>query len=262
MTRLVWDLPNEKPYEYGVDRGVFYAEDSLGFVWNGLIRIVESSVGGEQESYYFDGVKYLDTVTPKNYKAALSAYSSPLVFPPYVGDSPVVPGFILTRQGKRRFGLSYRTFIGTDVGYKIHIIYNILATTQHRNYATITDSGIAQVFSWGIEAVPPVTNRYRPSAHYILDSTKVPPDVLKVIEDILYGTDGSPSRIPDVDELLDILKALNSLVIVPNEVTGLAALVSGTGDLSETKPEGLYRALPTTRLRESTVEGLYRLELE
>ena len=80
MARLAWNQEGQNRYEFGVDRGVFYASDGSGRVWNGLTEIEEDSDGGELSSYHFDGVKYLDLNGPRNYKAVLSAFSAPSQF--------------------------------------------------------------------------------------------------------------------------------------------------------------------------------------
>jgi hypothetical protein len=264
MTKLLWHQEQNR-YEFGVDRGVFYSQvDSdkyaNGVVWNGLTSVEESPEGGKTASYHFDGNKYLDIVEPRNYSAKLSAYSAPIQASEAIGDKLVVPGFILTRQARIRFGLSYRTFIGEDLGYKIHIVYNILATPKNRDYPTINESVEPSIFTWDINAVPTKSFGYRPSAHYILDSTKIPIEVLQTIESIIYGTDETVPRLPSIGELIDIIIEWNPLLIIPQSLTGLAELVSGSGDLYTTKIDGLNRALPQTRLYKSPIDGLYRLE--
>lgn len=260
MARLTWNQASQNRYEFGVDHGVFYDSDNIGVVWNGLVSIVETPDGGDLKSYHFDGVKYLDFVNPKTYKAQISALSAPTQFDKALGNQPLVPGFILTRQNRQRFGLSYRTFIG-DMGYKIHIIYNILAKSSQKSYSTLSESSNAESRIWELHAVPPVGLGYRPTAHFILDSTLVPSEVLTTVENILYGTDTTLARLPGFEELIDILTLLTSLSIVPEPITGLATLSAGGGDLSPTKVDGILRALPQTRLAGTAIDGIYRLEL-
>jgi hypothetical protein len=240
MTRLVWNKPTEHRYEYGVDRGVFYKEVSQGEygdgrVWNGLISVEETHLGGEIASYFFDGAKYLDTVNPKTYQATFTAFSVPEQLLRAYGEVPVVPGVILTRQAKSLFGLSYRTFTKNEAGYKIHLIYNAYAS-------------------------PILLQKVRPTAHYILDSTKLDPDILDVIETILYGSSDELARLPNITKLVNIINNWSPLIIIPQEITGIADLVAGMGDLYRTLQNGLHGALPETRLVETALPGLYRLE--
>lgn len=265
MAKLSWHEQEKRRYEYGVDRGVFYSpvgenRYDYGVVWNGLVSVDENFDGGDVSSYHFDGVKYLDTISPRNYKAALSAYSAPQKFIESLGNKPIVPGFILTRQARTLFGLSYRTFVGPDLGYKIHLVYNLLATQESLSHSTVSDSPTAEVLSWNLDAVPPVGLRYRPSAHFILDSFKMGPDLTETIELIIHGTDKTTARLPTIEELIGLVGLWHPLLIVPQSATGLADLVDGVGDLYSTSTEGFYQAMPQTRLNPTPIEGIYRLE--
>jgi hypothetical protein len=260
MAKLVWNQIEQNRYEFGVDRGVFYPTNDVGVVWNGLVSVNESSDGGANNSYHYDGIKYLDSVQPRNYQMSISTYSTPSQFRSAQGERTVVPGFILTRQPRDRFGLCYRTFVGPDLGYKIHIVYNALASPTRRNHVTISDSADPALLSWKIDAVPPVRSKYRPSAHYILDSLTMPADILETLEDILYGTEETPPRLPDPGEIENIITLWTPLIIMEQTVTGLAELVPGMGDIYRTDKEGFHRALPDTRLQMTSVSGIYRLE--
>jgi hypothetical protein len=260
MTRLVWGVQQRK-FEAGVDRGVLYPEIGSGVAWNGLVSVVEGSDGGELSSFYFDGIKFLDYVSGRTFKATLTAYTAPNEFLPCVGEVSVVPGFILTKQNRARFGLSYRTQIDGDRGYKIHIVYNSLATPSGRAYSSLNDTATADPFQWNIDTVPAQDDgTFKPSAHFVFDSTVMPDASLAAIEAVLYGTDTSEPRLPTLDELFDLLIDLSSLVIVPDTIGGLAELIDGVGDLYRTRIPGVLRALPDTRLTETVVDGLYELE--
>lgn len=260
MTRLVWGLEEQRRYEAGVDRGVLYPPDAPGVVWNGLVSVDETFTGGEVQSLHYDGIKYLDYVSPKNYQATLTAFRAPEEFEQFVGRRPLVPGLIFTRQPRQRFGLSYRTLLEDNLGYRLHLVYNALASPSSRGYRSLSPNQQADTVSWKIDAVPPRSNTHKPSAHYIFDSTKSDPIALGIIESYLYGTDNTDPRLPDFEELIDIIVVGELMIIVPDEVGGLASLFPGDGDLYRTSREGILRALPTTRLLESSVDGLYTLE--
>ena len=259
--KLVWDQKEDSLYEFGVDRGVFYPSEGPGVVWNGLVKVDETKSGGESNSYHYDGVKYLDTIDPSNYVSTISAYWAPSQLKAALGEKSILPGFILTRQPREVFGLSYRTWVGPeDVGYKIHIVYNALASPTQQSETTMDKTGVAALLSWKIEAVPPIQPTYRPSAHYILDSMTMPEDVLAVLEDILYGSDMTQPRLPDPDELLNLSTLWAPYIIMGQSTTGLANLVPGVGDIYRTEHEGIHRALPQTRLKMTAINGIYRLE--
>jgi hypothetical protein len=259
MSKLVWDQFDQRKYEAGVDRGVLYPESGSGVVWNGLINIEESFIGGEVNPYYFDGIKFVDLVSPKNFQATLTAFSAPEEFSPCIGDKSVVPGFVLTRQQRAQFSLSYRTLIGQDKGYKLHLVYNATASVNGRSRQTIGSEVPPETLSWQIDAVPVASSSYRPSGHFIFDSTETDPEALSIIEKILYGTLTSEPRLPGIEEILDLTVIGESLTIMPEETTGLAELVSGSGDIYMTSVAGIHRALPDTRLYETSIRGLYRL---
>jgi len=259
MTKLVWgELPQRK-YEAGVDRGVFYPENAPGVVWNGLISVNEAQIGGEVNSFYFDGVKYIDLVSTKTFEATLTAFSAPEGFSANLGDLALLPGFILTRQRRGRFALSYRTLIGED-GYKLHLVYNAIASFSQRGYSSLNENPEPTALSWKIAATPPPSDTHRPSAHFIFDSTKIDSAALDVIEAILYGTDTTPARMPQLEEMLGLLVDWSPLMIIPDPIGGLAELVSGAGDLYRTSSPGINRTLPNTRLYKSPIDGLYRME--
>lgn len=264
MTRLVWGLESQKRYETGVDRGVLYPPNAPGVAWNGLTNVEQAFIGGEVTPLYFDGIKFLDFVGSKHYQATLTAYSSPTEFEQFIGRIPMTPGFVITRQPRRQFGLTYRTLIangiGETIGHKIHLVYNALASPSSRGHRSLAGDTVAETFSWRIDAVPPRSQTFFPSAHFIFDSTKMDSTSIEIIESILYGTDDNDPRMPAFDELIDIVVVGESMIIVPDTVSGLADLVPGEGDIYVTSRPGIFRMLPDTRLIETSDSGLYLLE--
>jgi len=260
MTKLVWGEETARRYESGINNAVLYPTNGPGVAWNGIISIEESFVGGEVASFHFDGIKYLDTVSPKNYQATVTAFSAPEEFAPSVGEKTVIPGFILTRQPRAKFGLSYKTYYGNGLDYKLNIVYNATASPNDKEYSSINASPEAKTLSWKVDAVPPTSSTYRPSAHFILDSTKAYPDALEAVETLLYGSNKISPRLPLIEELMDLTSAWSPLIIIPQSVTGLSQLSAGSGDLYRTKVDGINRALPNTRLTTSPTSGFYRME--
>src|SRR5689334_11158048 len=115
MSTLVWDGVGDRLYENGVTRGVLYKDDGVGVAWNGLISVEETS-GDSVSPIHFDGVKFNDLVTLGDFEAKLKAYTYPDEFLPYEGVLEEQAGFFISNQPKSRFGLSYRTLIGSDIG--------------------------------------------------------------------------------------------------------------------------------------------------
>jgi hypothetical protein len=190
MTALVWDKIDERHYEFGIDRGVLYdVEHTKGVVWNGLVSVDEARVGGDFESLSYDDIKYLDTVTTSDFQLVLSAFSMPIEFMSCLGNPEVVPGFYLTRQRRTSFGLSYRTQ-KSDGTYKIHLVYNATVAPSSSSSETAQENTEPKDFKWTIDTRPSYEEDYRPSSHFVVDSGKVTPESLDILEGILYGSSG------------------------------------------------------------------------
>lgn len=218
MTALVWDEIGSRIYEAGVDRGVLYLSDGRSVPWNGIISVEESSTI-EVKPYYLDGNKYLENVVSGDFVGKLRAFTYPDEFEEVSGITHVVPGFDFHNQPSKRFGLSYRTKIGNDVvgldlGYKIHILYNVIAKPDTRTYRTLNDSAESMEFSWDLSGVPPKVSRYKPPVHVIVDSRDTTPEILQILEDILYGTSTTSASIPSIQDIAEIFGYLGALLIV------------------------------------------------
>lgn len=209
MARLNWSAVGERFYETGVDRGVLYVADIPGVAWTGLTSVSESPTGGEAKAYYIDGVKYLNLSAAEEFEATVEAFASPPEFGPCDGTISIQNGLFVTQQPRKPFGLSYRTKIGNDIdgtdhAYKIHLIYNALAAPSARSNGTMGDSTDPIGLSWAITTLPPAMTGYKPTAHFVIDSRLTPMEILIEVEDILYGSNASSSRLPSAQELVGI----------------------------------------------------------
>jgi hypothetical protein len=237
MARLDWDAFGSRFYEAGVDRGVLYVDGYSGVPWNGLTSIDESPLGGDAQSYYVDGVKYLAVISPDEFEGTLTAFTYPDEFMQCDGTVQPRGGLFLTHQRRKSFGLSYRTMVGSDqtdsAGYKLHIVYNALASPSTRSNTTLKDTTDPNDFSWKITCRPSPTPGYKPTAHIVIDSRDTDPSVLALLEDTLYGTDEEASRLPDFTEVIDIFDSVPALVVVDN----------GDGTWTATAPFDIIRML-------------------
>lgn len=221
MTALAWDKTSERTYQTGIDRGVLYLHDGRAVPWNGLIGVEESS-NSELKSFYLDGVKYLENLTPGDFLAKLKAFTYPDEFDDVNGIVTPAPGLSYHEQPPKSFNLSYRTKIGNDVdgtdhGYKIHILYNLLAVPDSKSYETLQGSDISAVeFSWALTGTPVRATGLRPTVHISVDSTKTPPDILRMLETILYGSDTEEPSLPPISEIGQIFGFLGALIIINN----------------------------------------------
>lgn len=210
MTRLEWNRVGDRFFETGVDRGVLYPRVGPGVAWNGLISVDETTSGGDVESLYFDGVKYLDIVAGEDFEATITAFSAPREFAACDGTKQLSPGLFATQQPRKPFGFSYRTLIGndlegTDFGYKLHIVYNCMASPATRSSQTLAEVPNLGTRSWNVHTVPPEASTFKPTAHFVIDSTLVDPYMLENLESYLYGRDGLEPTLLTQDEVLTIL---------------------------------------------------------
>lgn len=265
MTKLSWNKPGERFFEAGVDRGALYVDGAPGVSWNGLTSVSEGASGGEVNAYYIDGIKYHQEAAPSETALTIEAYTYPDEFERCLGLLYSDTGLGFTNQTKQEFGMSYRTLIGNDVsernyGYKIHLIYNALASASDKSYATISEDLDPLTFSWSVTTRPELFTSAGPTAHLIVDTTKVAPNLVSDLENALYGTSTTAPSLPPSSEVISILYG-NHYRIVENYDTGLSVLVNYREfDLMGPSSEGLYKATPHTRLTKLPTDGLNRLE--
>lgn len=214
MATLVWNQVGDRKYESGVDRGVLYLEDGSGIAWNGLISVNEKTAV-TVEPLYLDGRKFNEKITLGEYAATLSAFTYPDEFAQFEGVEDIGNGISMYNQRLSRFGLSYRTKIGNDVdgltaGYKIHVLYNLLAVPTDTIFDSLSVTPEAIAFQWELTSIPVDLSDYEPTAHLVIDSTKTPPDFIYQVEEILYGTVSTSPRLPSFSYLVNL--ALTDLV--------------------------------------------------
>ena len=223
--KLVWDKTGEHYYETGVKNGVLYPMSASGtypkgVAWNGLTAITESPSGAEATALYADDIKYLNLMSNEEFGATVEAYTYPDEFAECDGSASLTEGVYIGQQARKTFGLCYRTTLGNDskgndYGYKLHIIYGAMASPSEKAYSTINDSPDAITFSWELSTTPVAVANFKPTASLTIDSTKVDPEKLATLEEILCGKDGTgvdhstgavDARLPLPDEIANIMK--------------------------------------------------------
>jgi hypothetical protein len=222
MTALTWDEVGKRLYETGVDHGVLYIPDESGsyedgHAWNGLTTVTESPSGAESNPQYADNIKYLNLVSAEEFGGTIEAFTYPDAFGQCDGTISPSPGVALGQQGRKQFGLCYRTRVGNDVegtdhGYKLHMIYGCQAAPSEKAYATINDSPEAIAFSWEITTTPVQVTDLKPTALLTIDSTMVDETALGLLEEILYGAAGVDARLPLPDEVIDLFEGTSTNV--------------------------------------------------
>ena len=218
MAKLIWDADGERRYENGVDHGVLYPRSNtgdypLGVPWNGLTAVTESPEGAESTVHYADNIPYVSMQSAEIWKGTIEAFTFPDEFIPCDGAAVVVDGLVLGQQKRQSFGFSWRTRIGNDVtanaGYKIHIVYGALAAPSEKANSTINESPEPMTFSWEVSTTPTPVTGHEALSTLTLISTDLDPVKLTGLENILYGSAGTPgtvARLPKPDEIIALLE--------------------------------------------------------
>lgn len=238
MTVLTWDNVGERLYETGVDHGVLYQIDETGAYvdgvpWNGLTTITESPSGAESNKQYADNIVYVNLISAEEFGGTIEAFTYPDEFGQNDGTDEPALGVQVGQQGRRPFGLVYRTLMGNDIdgqehGYKLHLVYGAQAAPSEKAYSTVNDSPEAIAFSWEFSTTPMTFADGKPTSVITVDSTKSDPEALTELEDILFGSVSDDARLPSPDEVVAIFTG----GLVDVDLTPLAAqptFVEGTG---------------------------------
>ncbi len=203
MSRLTWDDTGKRLYETGTKMGVLYPQSDdgtypKGVAWNGLMSVNESPSGAEASALYANDAKYLELYSNEEFGFTIGAYTYPEEFSACDGSAELASesGVYVGQQPRKAFGLAYRTVVGNDVkgsdyGYKLHLVYGAKASPSEKGYSSINDSPEAVEFSWECTTTPINIEGFKPAAHIEIDSTKIEPEKLKKIEDVLYGTNAN-----------------------------------------------------------------------
>lgn len=212
MTQLQWDAVGERKFETGLDHGVLYLPDNTGVyatgvAWNGLTAVTESPSGAEANDQYADNILYVSLRSAEKFGATLEAFTYPDEFMECDGTAVPQPGVFVGQQGRRTFGLAYRTRVGNDIlgdraGVKIHLVWGATANPSERANATVNDSPEALTLSWELSTSPLAVDGFDPVASMVIDSTVADADAFADLLEILYGAVGVDPRLPDPAEVI------------------------------------------------------------
>lgn len=246
MTRITWGSPGARLFETGVDRGVFYPIDGAGVPWNGLTAINEAPSGGDTVDNHIDGQKFKSQRRVESFAFTLEAYSYPPEFELYDG----VIDFRVS-QRRRPFNFSYRTLLGNDTdgtsfGYKIHLVYNAMASPSPMDYKTISDTADVTPFSWAVSTAP-VKMGDTSSAHMIIDTRVAYPWVIEELENLLYGTSDTEALFPSPSDILSMFENASILKIIDN----------GDGTWTATGPDSAIQMLDSHTFQISWPSAVY-----
>lgn len=214
--KLVWDKTGDRLYETGVEQCALFPQDETGaypkgVAWNGITNVTESPSGAEPTKLYANDRVYGTLMSAEELGGTIEAYTFPDEFAECDGSDSIVPGVKIMQQPRKAFGLAYKTLIGNDVvgtnyGYKLHIIYNALASPSEKAHSSVNDSPEADTMSWEFSTTPVNVAGYKPSASMEFDSTKADTKKLAALEAIIYGSDDTEPRLPFPDEIIELMK--------------------------------------------------------
>lgn len=227
MSKLVW---GQRPpgYNEGVANGVLYFE-GVGVPWNGLVSVNEQVSGTQSTDHYLDGRRLTVVQDVGDFKANIESYTYPNA---------------LDEEGRKRFGLSYRTF--GSYGDEIHIVYNALIKTASKSWETISETPKTSLFNWALDAAAVNIPGARPASHLVIDISNTSAELIETIEGWLYGTATTNPRLPDPEEFVDIFEAATTLKITQNGDGTWTA--TGPDDVVQVFEDGSFRISAPTLL--------------
>lgn len=210
---LTWDKPDERFFEHGLDRGALYMGGAAPIPWNGLTSFDEGG-SGNTSLYYRDGLIYLADAEASDFSGKLSALFFPDEFSQCLGIPEVADGLFVDNQKPQRFGLSYRTLVGSGetgdlFGYQIHLVYNCMATVEPRSRRTLGSDSAPTEFTFNIVCTPVKLTGFRPTAHYVIDTRHLDAATVADLENLIYGSGSLPA--PQV--LFDMLNFGNAITV-------------------------------------------------
>jgi hypothetical protein len=223
MSELVWDRIGDRTFEAGVDKGVLWLPqlNYVGIPWNGLISVSDTTEEYTTQNLYFDGERYMGAQRLGAFSGSITAITYPDAFEEVVKTGDLFDGLQANNQAGKPFHMSYRTLlgndtIGTDLGYRIHLLYNLVATEDDSSWETMAEATSVSTFSWNVSSVPVDLKElgFSQTAHVIIDSRYSSQEWLAHIEDILYGTVSTSSHIPDLPDLITDAISFGRMIIV------------------------------------------------
>lgn len=220
--RLTWGEPDKRLYAHGIDRGVLYLSGDRSVPWNGITGFDEGLEGGVATLMYRDGVIYLADVEETDFSGRLTALFYPDEFGECIGIPEVTDGLYADNQRPQQFNLSYRSLVGSGArgdqfGYQIHLVYNCMASISTRSRKSIGGGSTPVEFGFDIVCTPVRLSGWRPTAHFIIDTRNMSKSTVAQLEDILYGTTSVAPRLPQPQELYDLMNFGDAITVTVHQ---------------------------------------------
>lgn len=205
MAKLNWDT-TPKDYFMGVSRGVLYLRNAdgtyaPGVAWNGIRAVTETPTGGEISKIYADDMVYGSLRTQEGLNGRIEVYDYPTELNECTGWREPIFGTKINLQKRKGFGFCYRTSVNQK-DYQIHIIYGVNLNPGENTYKTISDNAEVTVHGFEFFTIPEKYKDSKPASSVVIDSRKQDPGSMEYLEGVLYGTDETSPRLPNLEELI------------------------------------------------------------
>lgn len=214
MSLLIWDKDTERKYETGIEKVALFPQTNGvygdGVAWNGVTALNITPSGAEPTALWADNRKYLTLMSAEELGGTIEAYMYPDEWMECDGSAALTTGVYIGQQPRKSFGLVGKTLVGNDAsgtkyGYKLHFIYNALASPSEQAHATVNDSPEAATMSWEFSTTPVSVPGFEPTSYVCIDSTKVDAEKLKALEAIIYGSEEAEPRLPLPGEIATLM---------------------------------------------------------
>ena len=132
-------------------------------------------------------------------------------------------------------------------GDVIHLVYNARLVESGIDFASLNAEVDTSTFTWNLTTTPEQIDQIRATAHVIINGGDAYFEVMEILEDLIYGTDETPPRIPHLPELIDIFDQHAVFVIVDH----------GDGTWTATGPADMIAMLDSTTFRITSPSAVY-----
>lgn len=252
MAKITWDSLGEKKFEYGVHDCVLYLDNDLCVPWNGVISVDESINETQVEEIFFEGSRYISHTAQEDASVVVTSFTYPEEFLPYFGVKESSNGIVLDNQAKKPFSFSYKSSIGNDIdgtskGYKINLLFDVLAIPNPNTRNSLSQSVEPVNFSWDFITKPSQVEGGRPSSRVVIDSTLIAQDALLEIEKIIYGSSTTAPYLPSLSEFVKYANEFGLIIVVLNS----------DGTWTATGPDQYFTMVNSTTFTITNMNGFF-----